>query len=404
VDARANVGYVGWKEQHLRGQNTPRCIDFISCAPHQTRLFAYLRKNLPAGIEGGIVHTNRLAATPGFWRAALSAKQAPPIDEIMALDWRKRLVRRRFAALDGVVHAVWGAVAAIYFAYFLRYFARRGTELAVVWGGFQLPVAASVAAARRLGIRLVFCENGYLPKTIVMDPAGINARNSLAGRTAEFYRGIATEPQRLRDLLEAPAVARPLKFSLRSAAEETVVLPERFVFLPLQVHDDSQILFYSPRFADMPSLIRFCAEGAAAQGLRLVVKEHPSDNGRVDYAAIRAELPEVVFTKRMDTQELIRKAQAVATVNSTVGIEALVHFKPVITLGEAFYAVPGVVTPCGAGFGASLREALARPVDRDLVARFLYHLRYGYLVPLDRRDPSSCDPAPAVARLREALP
>ena len=44
--------------------------------------------------------------------------------------------------------------------------------LLVVWGGFQLPVAAALAAAREAGIATLFCENGYLPKTIVMDPRG----------------------------------------------------------------------------------------------------------------------------------------------------------------------------------------------------------------------------------------
>jgi capsular polysaccharide export protein len=217
------------------------------------------------------------------------------------------------------------------------------------------------------------------------------------------------EDARRKSLFDMPLVTRPLKSG--SAARENIILPERFVFLPLQVHDDSQILLYSPHFPDMPSVVRFCAEGIeacnrrnAAQ-LRLVVKEHPSDHGRIDYSDVFHSFPDVVFTKLMSTQILIEKSTAVITVNSTVGIEAMLRLKPVITLGDAFYAVPGLVRPCrGDDLAGILEVSLATPVDRDLVEHFLYFLRYDYLVPLDRNNLASFDPAPAVAKIMKALP
>jgi capsular polysaccharide export protein len=188
-------------------------------------------------------------------------------------------------------------------------------------------------------------------------------------------------------------------------------LPERFVFLPLQVHDDSQILLYSPHFPDMPSVVRACAEAVAgynrghAAQLRLVVKEHPSDHGRIDYSDTFRAFPDVVFTKLMNTQQLIEKSAAVITVNSTVGIEAMLHLKPVITLGDAFYAVPGLVRSCGSNdLAGVLEQALETSVDRDLVEHFLYFLRYDYLVPLDRNNTAASDPGPAIAMIMKALP
>jgi capsular polysaccharide export protein len=277
-----------------------------------------------------------------------------------------------------------------------------------VWGGFQLPVAAALAAAREASVATLFCENGYLPKTIVMDSAGINAGNSLMGRPAEFYRAIPIGDARRKTLFDVPLVTRPLKRG--SAARENIVLPERFVFLPLQVHDDSQILLYSRRFPDMPSVVRFCAEGIDAYNrrntaqLQLVVKEHPSDHGRIDYSEAFREFPGVVFTKLANTQLLIEKSAAVITVNSTVGIEAMLQLKPVITLGEAFYAIPGLVRPCkGDDLAGILEASLATPADRELVEHFLYFLRYDYLVPLDRNDLSASDPGPAVARIMKAM-
>jgi len=394
-----------------------KTVTFISCAPHQSRLFSFLGSALPSDISATTTNVNLLPFTIGFWAALLRTMVAPRpsaeiLDPVIALDYRKYVVNRAamLRPLDGVVAWLWRIVAATYLELFTGRFRTALVDLLVVWGGFQLPVVAALAAARGAGVRTLFCENGYLPKTIVMDPKGINAGNSLTGKSAQFYREIAMDAARQKNLFDMPLVTRPLKRG--SAARESIVLPDHFVFLPLQVHDDSQILLYSPDFPDMPSVVRFCAEGIedynrrhAAQ-LRLVVKEHPSDHGRVDYSDTHRAFPDVVFTKLMSTQELIEKSAAVVTVNSTVGIEAMLHLKPVITLGDAFYAVPGLVQTCrGSGNpGAALEEVLERPVDRDLFEHFLYFLRYDYLVPLDRNDLAASDPGPAVAKIMKALP
>ena len=394
-----------------------KTITFISCAPHQSRLFLFFKRALPPDVEATITNVNLLPFTVGFWEALVRVLLAPNpsrqiTDPVIALDYKKYVVNRTavLSPLDGTVEWLWRIVAATYVDLFAKRFRKRPIDLLVVWGGFQLPVAAALPAAREKGIRTLFCENGYLPKTIVMDLNGINAGNSLMGKPAEFYRAVAMEDARRKSLFDMPLVARPLKSG--SAANENIVLPERFVFLPLQVHDDSQILLYSPHFPDMPSVVRFCAEGIEAYNrrnagqLRLVVKEHPSDHGRIDYSDAYRAFPDVVFTKLMNTQQLIEKSAAVVTVNSTVGIEAMLKLKPVITLGDAFYAVSGLMRPCGSDddLAAILEQALEKPVDRDLVEHFLYFLRYDYLVPLDRNDLTSSDPAPAVAKIMKALP
>ena len=40
-------------------------------------------------------------------------------------------------------------------------------------------------------------------------------------------------------------------------------------------------------------------------------------------------------------KEVLKKAELVITLNSTVGIEALLYGKPVLTLGDAFYNIKG---------------------------------------------------------------
>ena len=74
--------------------------------------------------------------------------------------------------------------------------------------------------------------------------------------------------------------------------------------------------------------------------LRLVVKEHPSDHGRIDYSDTFRAFPDVVFTKLLNTQQLIEKSDAVITVNSTVGIEAMLDTANHIIAREGL-TVPG---------------------------------------------------------------
>jgi hypothetical protein len=392
-----------------------KTVAFLSCAPHQTRLFAFFRSGMPSGINTTLANTNFLPFTPSFWASvfqALFGARAPDAitDPIIALDYQKYVVNRAafLRPFDAMVKGLWRTVAATYVVLFRKRLRAQNADLLVVWGGFQLPIASALAAAREAEIKTLFCENGYLPKTIVMDSDGINAGNSLMGKTTEFYRTVAMPENAATDLFSTTLVTRPLK---RGTASESITLPAQFVFLPLQVHDDSQILLYSPHFRDMPSVIRFCVAGVAAYNQRngtnlaLVVKEHPSDHGRIDYSELYRTFPDVVFTKLTSTQELIEKCAAVITVNSTVGIEAMLRLKPVITLGEAFYAVPGLVKPCGASddLGAALQQAIATPVDRDLTARFLYFLRHDYLVPLDRNALAASDPKAAVEKILKAL-
>ncbi len=275
-----------------------KTVAFLSCAPHQTRLFAFFRGGMPSDVRTTLANTNFLPLMPAFWLSLLKVLFGARVpdaitDPVIALDYRKYVVNRAalLRPLDAMVKWLWRKVAAAYVVLFRNRLRAQHADLLVVWGGFQLPIASALAVAREAGIKTLFCENGYLPKTIVMDPDGINAGNSLMGKPPEFYRAVAMSQNAGEDLFSTPLVTRPLKRG--STASENITLPTQFVFLPLQVHDDSQILLYSPHFPDMPSVIRFCVAGVAARNKRhgtqlaLVVKEHPSDHGRIDYSDMR---------------------------------------------------------------------------------------------------------------------
>jgi capsular polysaccharide export protein len=143
---------------------------------------------------------------------------------------------------------------------------------------------------------------------------------------------------------------------LRQRADQHVVddfLSGRapYFLLPLQLNHDAQIREHSP-FANMPEVLRLVMKSfahAAPPTARLLIKNHPLDYGTVDYARLIAGLVRefalegrVACIESGPLAEIVERSAGVVTVNSTVGAVALDHGRPLITLGDAIYRLPGL--------------------------------------------------------------
>jgi len=116
--------------------------------------------------------------------------------------------------------------------------------------------------------------------------------------------------------------------------------------------------------------------------LRLVVKEHPAESPRISYTAVRKRHPEIHWVEAGPTQEWLAAAKVVITVNSSAGVEALAFGRPVITLGKAFYNKEGIVFHCERAdeLSEKITEALQTPLDVSRIEKFVYFLRFQYLI------------------------
>lgn len=131
-----------------------------------------------------------------------------------------------------------------------------------------------------------------------------------------------------------------------------------FVYFPLHVVDDYKIERLVPHCRDQVSLAGQIAD-ALPPGYDLVVKEHPLSIGRNPLSLLRrlGRVPNVrVVHPHESSHELIGQAEAVAVISSTVGLEALLYGKPVLTLGQPFYSGYGVTLDVDSF--AELREAV----------------------------------------------
>jgi hypothetical protein len=149
-----------------------------------------------------------------------------------------------------------------------------------------------------------------------------------------------------------------------------------FVYFPLHVTDDYKITRIIPHCVDQASIVEQLADALPA-GHDLVLKEHPMSIGRNSIRLLRR------LRKRRNVRlvqphesshELIRRSEAVAVISSTVGVEALLYDKPVLTLGQPYYAGYGITLDVGSF--AEIRERVPellrfRP-DPERIRRFLH--------------------------------
>ncbi|MHC4778784.1 MAG: capsular polysaccharide export protein, LipB/KpsS family, partial [Planctomycetota bacterium] len=115
--------------------------------------------------------------------------------------------------------------------------------------------------------------------------------------------------------------------------------PTPFIYFPLHMPFDMQILVRAPQFFRQESVVEMTSR-ALPQGVKLFIKEHPVSIGWYPYPIMRdlARLPNVVLLHpSVSSHDVIRKARAILTINSKVGFESLAYYKPVITLGPSFY-------------------------------------------------------------------
>jgi capsular polysaccharide export protein len=270
-------------------------------------------------------------------------------------------------------------------------------DYVVVWNGKKFHQAIAVVVAKHLGVRPLFFENGLLPHTTTMDFQGVNATNAMP-RVYGFYERL---PVKEGVSLPTTLVARQAKRAKRECKDS---LPKSYIFVPFQVAYDTQIIQHSPWVEDMFALFALLERLSEALQIAFVIKEHPSDRTS-DYSSLHAKRLSTIQFSSKDTQTLIENATAVLTINSSVAVEALLFKKRVIVLGEAFFAIEGIVKVAQSeGELKLILEGLSTwRGNEDVIEKFLIYLYTEYLIPGDWRDPHEKHFEAVEARLGEGV-
>lgn len=248
-----------------------------------------------------------------------------------------------------------------------RYFAAHPTAMAVAWNGLTGSRKAFLDGARDAGAPTIHAELAPLPGRITLDPAGVNAESSVP-RDPEVFRAWAkADPARLGEdwrRLGENLTARPSR--RRDVGQTAGTLPDApFLFCPLQVPGDSQITLFSGWAGGLDGFLLALSRAATAlpDGWHLRLKEHPSARSSLAQAiAPVLATGRAVLDNATDSFEQLAASRGVVTVNSSMALQAFFFDKPVIVTGEAYFATPGLVTPCRSE--PELRAAFAAPEEQ----------------------------------------
>lgn len=254
-------------------------------------------------------------------------------------------------------------------------------EKMVMWNGQQLLCRICSVFAQKEAVNTVFIEISNLPNKLFSDKKGVNALSSIyedigvidcldevndaeheEWLTSYYAKKNGPVPQSkvrlkakaisilnfgLKKILPVTCKHAFVKFRKKAPLDlnkllmdfdliENVQKLKSYVFLPLQVSGDTQIKLHSE--FDNIDAIHYAHEYAAKNELQLVVKIHPAESDLLAFKKI-IELKSVLGFHfcQLNTALIIKNSNVVITINSTVGLEALLAEKTLITLGRALY-------------------------------------------------------------------
>jgi hypothetical protein len=149
-----------------------------------------------------------------------------------------------------------------------------------------------------------------------------------------------------------------------------------YFFFALHVQPEISTLVFAPYYDNQMAVIENIAKSLPV-GYKLAVKEHPNMMGRRQqqfYKELK-DFPNVVLiSPYIDSHDLTENSSGIITITGTVGLEAALYGKPVIMLGDAFFACYDLTYKATdfKELPALLKKALVefRP-DRDQVLKFL---------------------------------
>lgn len=198
-------------------------------------------------------------------------------------------------------------------------------DLLFMWNGGLGKEKEIAEKCRQQGTPIYFMELGWLPQqgSFYFDRKGVNYESSIRDWR---FKPIDDEDKLFVKSRLADYHQRIAKF--------TGIKQQDFVFVPLQVSNDSQIVNFSPRIKTMQQLIDYVV--AHVQD-KIIFKKHPKE----DLGDLKVPKCCQYYTTGT-THDFLTQCKYVVTINSTVGVEALTYNLPVITLGQAFYGGRGL--------------------------------------------------------------
>ncbi|EAI3115135.1 capsule biosynthesis protein [Campylobacter coli] len=307
--------------------------------------------------------------------------------------------------------------------FYENFFKEKKTDAIVMYNDCRLIHAKAIKVAKELGIGIWIFEEGYLrPYCITFEKDGVNANSSLP-RDKNFYlscniltkESIKEIPGGFKfmafsaflywlfSFLLAPFFNNKLhhrtlfpfeflfwfrslyrkylyKFTEKKLNQKIYSLEKKYFLAILQVYNDTQIKHHYKKSIEefIEELILSFANHARAKSY-LIFKHHPMDRGYRNYSKLINGLSQkyhvegrIFYVHDTYLPTLLKNALGCITINSTVGLSAILEGCPTKVCGNAFYNFEGLAYPKKLQF--FWREAHAYKPNPNLVLNFKNYL------------------------------
>ena len=331
------------KPSRLAGVNA-----FDSAGPGKIYFFRQLRINIPRADAYLVLYDLAFGAL--YWLT--HPKQYP------VFRWWCEIARRTSEARspDGKPKDLFGRrllhllQQSLYYGQIWRRFHLQKTpKTLLTWNGWRTKWARQAIVPA--GVKNCFLEHSPLPSFMTVDAKGVNAEISIP-REGNFYRAWGLMHPELKSSWQdigSRIIARPKSAGAVTTSHGLIQeLPKKFIFIPLQKKDDSQIFLHSGWVYSVDNFIKYVYEASAhlPDGWSILMKTHPSDTG-IRPETVFKDAPNNVFNGELfDSVQLLKSCSALVNINGSMGLQAYFFAKPVVTCGNNFYDFAGMARRC----------------------------------------------------------
>ncbi|TKX32207.1 capsule polysaccharide modification protein KpsS [Campylobacter aviculae] len=307
--------------------------------------------------------------------------------------------------------------------FYENFFKQHHTQVILMYNDCRLVHQKAIEIARKFNIDVWIFEEGYLrPYCITFEKNGVNA-NSLLPRSKNFYLNQKVCIKKsikeisggfkymafyaflywLFSFLLAPFFNNKIhhrtlypfeflfwfrslyrkclyKITEKKLNDKIYNLKKKYFLAILQVYNDTQVKYHYKKSIEdfIEEIILSFANHARAKSY-LVFKHHPMDRGYKNYSKFIQDLSEkyrvegrVLYVHDSYLPRLLKNALGCITINSTVGLSAILEGCPTKVCGKAFYDFEGLTYPKKLQF--FWREAHAYKPNTILISNFKNYL------------------------------
>ncbi|THK34619.1 glycosyltransferase [Ensifer sp. MPMI2T] len=232
---------------------------------------------------------------------------------------------------------------------------------------------------RETGFPYLVFERGALPDSWFFDPTGFNADSKSYAESLWNFELTTEQRAKATQYIQETLNTKPsletqgTRVGASALASSLKIGGKKVLFVPLQRPNDTVIKHMAGDSDGYNKFIAMIDEAAGRlrkMGWVVLCKKHPLETVSADMQNARYAPDDTHFL------DLLELCDAVALINSGVGIYAMMMGKPTFVHGQSFYAFEGLNTSLRSYSADDLVKSVVErgPVDHEKTLRFVHHL------------------------------